>query len=329
MRVRILTYLLLIILVSTGVQAFGISYQYMQNKTLELYPGQNYMFKLTVQNKDEEDIRVNIALDSAIATLAGGSELKVPGATYDRHVFFNITIPEDAQPGDMYNINYLVRPLGRGEGQVPFTVQYDRNFKIKVVPKPKEVEEEKPALIPEETKIPKWMFIPIIIIVVLVLLILTWKKSHQMSGRIIKKKPELREFKPQHPLKKPDLKELKPQLPIVEHKPKPEVKIAPEPPKHPEHIEHKPAHPREERVLSPHKYFHLKDGKSLKNLEEVYHALKYMSDNTFDHHVSSAKNDFARWIAHSLGKEELAGRLLTKATREEMLELIKNELEKK
>ena len=121
MRVRILTYLLLIILVSTGVQAFGISYQYMQNKTLELYPGQNYMFKLTVQNKDEEDIRVNIALDSAIATLAGGSELKVPGATYDRHVFFNITIPEDAQPGDMYNINYLVRPLGRGEGQVPFT----------------------------------------------------------------------------------------------------------------------------------------------------------------------------------------------------------------
>ena len=319
MRVRILIYLLLIILFSISVHAFGVSYEYMKNNTLELYPGQTYMFKLTVQNKNEEDVTAKIVLDSAIATLIGGPELKVPGATYDKHVFFNITIPEDAQPGDIYNINYLVSPVGRGEGQVPIAVQYDRNFKVKVVSKPKELEEEKPATVEELKKLgfSKWVFIPIIIIIILALLVLIWKKSHQISGRIIKKKPEAKITKE---------KIIKPyQTSLAEHKPETE------PSKHHEHITHTESrvHPvKQEKILEPHHYFHLEDGRKLKDLEDMFHALKNMHEDTFNHHVSSTKNDFATWIAHSLEKQELANKLFRTTTKQEMLELIKNELEK-
>ena len=60
MRVKILSYLFLIILVSTSVQAFGIAYEYMEDNSLFLYPGQSYMFKLEVQNTKDEEETVNI-----------------------------------------------------------------------------------------------------------------------------------------------------------------------------------------------------------------------------------------------------------------------------
>ncbi|KYK25206.1 hypothetical protein AYK26_06325 [Euryarchaeota archaeon SM23-78] len=312
----------------------------MKDNTLKLYPGQNYMFKLVVQNKDEEDITVRITLESSIATLVGGPELEVPGKTYNRHVFFNITIPEDAQIGDEYNINYLVAPVEKGEGQVPLAVRYDRNFKVSVIPKPEGVEEkeaeptpEKPEITGEVTKplekIPSWISIPILVIIIFVLVVLIGKKSQQMAGKITKK---------------PDTKITKPER--VVSKPEPETKTEPvRPPEHPKQEEQRPiepaqpAEPREteeprqtlekqERVLSPHQYFHLNDGRKLKDLEDLYYAIQTMSEDTFNHHVSSSKNDFATWMAHSLQQQELANKLFTRTTKQEMLELIKNELEK-
>ena len=206
MRVKILSYLFLIILVSTSVQAFGIAYEYMEDNSLFLYPGQSYMFKLEVQNTKDEGETVNISLSSAIATLVGGPELDVPGKTYNRHVFFNITVPEDAQNGDIYNIKYMVSPVGKGEGQVPLAVTYTRKFQVTVVPEPVEPVEEKPAEISEiedEEKqgLPKGILIPIVVIVVIVLVVLIWKKSHQMSGNIFKAKPKPKTIKPEKSVK--------------------------------------------------------------------------------------------------------------------------------
>jgi len=320
MRVKILSYLLLVLVLIGIVQAFGISYEYMENKTLELYPGQNYMFKLTVQNKDEEEVTVNISLDSAIASLLGGPILDVPGKTYDKHVFFNITIPEDAQPGDIYNINYVVAPVGRGEGQVPIAVRYARNFKVKVIPKPKEAQEEQPVPTPRKPEIPVLVVILVIIIVVLILLILIWRKSQQISGRIIRAKPEQKKTKTQ-PAR------------IQEHRPGRRTGIIykhqEQPQEHLRHTEHNLRLVKQEKLLRPHQYFHLRDGRILKNLKDLYYSLKDMKEEIFTHHVNPIKNDFATWTAHSLEKQELANKLFRTTTKQEMLELIKNELEKR
>ncbi|HJX06264.1 MAG TPA: hypothetical protein VJ461_06150 [Candidatus Nanoarchaeia archaeon] len=321
MRVRLLVYVLVLILISINAQAIGISYQYMENDTLKLYPGQTYMFRLTVQNKDEEEVKVSIAIDSAIATLVGGSELKVPAKNYDTYVLFNITVPEKAQVGDVYNINYLVSPVGKGEGQVPLAVRYDRGFRVLVVEKPKEPgEEQQPAPVPEKKpSILKWVLIPLALIIIIVLVVLLWNKSHQMSGRIMKKEPVLRA--PRHEIK-PE-RALMPEEPIIPPKPR---AIIPEP-QQPEEPAQEALPAKQEKVIIPHHHFHLRNGQSLKNLNELYSALKTMSQDEFSHHVNPYKNDFANWVAHILEKQELASKLFRAGTKQEMLELIKNELE--
>jgi len=316
MRARILSYLLLAILLIGPVQGFGISYDYMENKTLELYPGQTYMFKLTVQNKDKEEVKVNISLDSAIARLVGGPILEVLGQTYDTHVFFNITVPEDAQPGDIYNINYAVSPVGRGEGQVPISVRYARNFKVRVVPKPKEAEKEQSAPIPEKPIIPRWLVILVVIIVILALLTLIWRKSHQISRRITKKKPGQRITQSKH-------------NPPKKYKPEIKAKPNPGPEEHLGHAQHRALSTQQKKTLEPHPYFHLKDGRTLTDLEDLYHALKNMREDIFNYHVNSTKNDFANWVAHSLKKQELANKLFRTTSHQKIMELIKNELKKR
>jgi len=83
MRVKLLILSILVaILLSSGAYSFGIAFEYMDNNTLFLYPGQTYMFKLVVQNTKDESERVRVSLDSSIATLVGGPELDVPCLLY-------------------------------------------------------------------------------------------------------------------------------------------------------------------------------------------------------------------------------------------------------
>ena len=43
-------------------------------------------------------------------------------------------------------------------------------------------------------------------------------------------------------------------------------------------------------------HFVLKDGQSLKNVQELADALEHMSEDVFRHHVGSMHNDFATWV---------------------------------
>lgn len=302
MRARLLLLsVLLILLSSLYTQAYGVSYEYMPNKTLSLYPGQNYLFKLIVQNKDPEDVVVAINLSSDIATLVGGPELKVPGQTFDNYVLFNITVPKKAKINDTYEIGYLVYIPDRSDGQIPLAVKYDRGFTVKVVEKPLATTQD---IIPEPPKKPilKIVIITLAVIILIIILLIIWKKSRQMSDRMFKKPIAKTSYKP---------------LPV--QKSKQELKQESKP-------EEKPS--KKEKITDTTDYFHLKGGKTLRNLTELCSALKNMDKETFNHHVNSSKNDFARWVAYSLENHELAGKLLAHNTKEEMLELVKNELEK-
>jgi len=366
MRVRLLTYVVLLVLLSISVQSFGISFPYLDNGTIKLYPGQNYLFKLTVQNKDPEDMTVEIKVESSVATLVGGSQLEVPGETYDRYVLFNITLPENAKAGDEYAVSYVVSPVGKGEGQIPLAVSYSRDFKVLVVEKPRQLEEQLTgrAVNPPEAKplFPIFIVLPVIILVILAVSIFLWKKSHQMGERMTLRQPEhqaqplkpLSSLTPPQPpqspppaqqkalasrieiinqlnsmkktptteLPKPAPARVEKILPVIEKKPIQKAQPLPQQEIHPI------LEPKQEKTISPHHYFHLRNGQSLKNLRELLVALKDMPNDEFTHHVNEHKNDFANWTDHVFEKQELANNMREKFTKQEIMELIKNELEK-
>ena len=318
---------MIFVILSSSVQAFGISFPYMDNDTIKLYPGQGYLFKLTVQNKDNESIIVDVTVDSPIANLIGGSQLEVPGVTYDTSVFINITLPKDAKPGDIYNVNYAVSPVGKGEGQIPIAVAYSRGFKVLVAEIPKEsIGPTSNAIIPPEPgfSLPAWIVIPLIVIIALVVGILLWNKSHQMSQRISKpsagaqtlsqSQTSLATGKADHDKK---VEELFPK--ISQPIPYPKQEAA---------MQAVKKDRLQEKIIAPHHYFHLRNGQSLKNLDELYPAISKMNDDEFRHHVNAAKNDFANWTYHILEKKELANKLFRTTNKEEILGMIKDELDK-
>jgi len=57
----------------------------------------------------------------------------------------------------------------------------------------------------------------------------------------------------------------------------------------------------------PHdKVFWCRDGRMLKNLDELAIALRKMSEETFRYHVTGDKNDFSNWVRDVIGDLTLA-----------------------
>ena len=69
---------------------------------------------------------------------------------------------------------------------------------------------------------------------------------------------------------------------------------------------------------APDKRFVLKDGRLLKDMVELSHALELMSDDVFNHHVNAYKNDFKSSIADVFGEKELAGQIEKAKTRTDL-----------
>lgn len=53
-------------------------------------------------------------------------------------------------------------------------------------------------------------------------------------------------------------------------------------------------------------HFKLHMGTNIVNLMQLSEALDIIADGSFKHHVTAKKNDFAAWVRHAVGDEELA-----------------------
>lgn len=80
--------------------------------------------------------------------------------------------------------------------------------------------------------------------------------------------------------------------------------------------------PNKEEEIPPEKYFVLRTGDRIKNLDELKTYLGFMDEETFRHHVKKNKNDFANWIEHVFGKKELAENLRKCSTKDEMIDVL-------
>lgn len=79
------------------------------------------------------------------------------------------------------------------------------------------------------------------------------------------------------------------------------------------------------KVLSdvhPEKHFWLADGKRLKNVKELKHALLEMHDYTYHHHANEHKNDFHNWVKDVHGDVKLAKMLQAADDRHKAAEAI-------
>ncbi len=63
------------------------------------------------------------------------------------------------------------------------------------------------------------------------------------------------------------------------------------------------------KPISSEKYFYMKDGRVIKNIAELYEALKKIDERTFSSHVNEKKNDFAKWVEEVFEERELANAL--------------------
>jgi len=76
------------------------------------------------------------------------------------------------------------------------------------------------------------------------------------------------------------------------------------------------------KVTDPSQFFHLKNGKTITSLNDLVLFLSDMDDDTFAHHISTDKNDFAIWVNDTLKDEDLAVQMVTVMDRKEMIKII-------
>jgi len=69
------------------------------------------------------------------------------------------------------------------------------------------------------------------------------------------------------------------------------------------------------------------DGTPLHNLHELYDAFDTMTDDTYQHHVTGDKNDFATWISNVYHDEDLAYKLHRAKNRQQSKRAIEDRIE--
>lgn len=77
--------------------------------------------------------------------------------------------------------------------------------------------------------------------------------------------------------------------------------------------------------ISEDKWFVLRNGKRLSSISELKDILRNMDDETYSHHVTLHKNDFASWIKHVFLNDALADKILRANSRNEIISILETD----
>ena len=80
--------------------------------------------------------------------------------------------------------------------------------------------------------------------------------------------------------------------------------------------------PEYEEEVEEHHYFFLKTGEAIKSIKDLADKIKHIDDDTFSHHVSEYKNDFANWIRDVRHNNDLANKVSEAKSREAILDVL-------
>ncbi len=138
---KIISFVFIFLLVGTSsVLALGISTPYWKDHPLEMYPGQTKEVSFLLVNKvgnPTADAFVTLTKSAEIAKIISGSEYSVPAEARDVNVVLQINVPENANIGDTYDIEFSIKaiPEENQGGNVQLGVGYGVKFPVKVIDK--------------------------------------------------------------------------------------------------------------------------------------------------------------------------------------------------
>lgn len=185
---KLATIFLIFILVSSpAIATLGISHEPLTNRELELPRGENYLFKLTYQNTNEEPITINITVESEIAELVGPGLANIPAQSTNKFSLINISVPSSSSVGDTFRVGYTITPVEEESGQVPLNFRYDRSITVVVGEgEAKNAEVSLEGLVEEEQNNILIMTILGVAVVLIILLVvaIVWRKSKQLSEHV-------------------------------------------------------------------------------------------------------------------------------------------------
>lgn len=81
------------------------------------------------------------------------------------------------------------------------------------------------------------------------------------------------------------------------------------------------------RVLRDNEYFYLHDGSVIKSVKGLPAKIKAMDDGLFRYHVNQERNDLANWIGFLSDDLELKGRMTKCLEKNDMIKILKAEIE--
>lgn len=319
--------MLFLLLAAHQALGLGLSYDYLDNNTLKLAPGESNFYKLTLQNEEDKTIAVAIELDSTIATLVGDPAITLEPKTYDNFVYFNVTAPSSAEPGTEYTIRYIISPKSDAKGQVPFNVKYDRSFKA-LVSASQQSTTQIPGDIGQVQRHHLFNSTEMTILLVLfiaALLVLVWKKSKGLSKRFIKKPATKEASTPKQPPVEA-IPEARQTIETVTIRPEKEQSATTNTPALTDTAKASPTPSQPEAIAPPEKIFRLHDGKEMRSLSDLRQALAQMERETFTHHVNEQRNDFSIWVDDALELHSTAAKLAGVRSIEAMKEILDNEI---
>lgn len=174
----------LVIMFCFLVSAIGVGSPYSGSEVpLKMYPGEEKVVLLNLQNPDIEDeitLEGTMLEGSEIASLEEGT-FKVAHKATDVFVELTVRVPAGASIDEIYNVRYEFRQVAGGEeegGMVSFSQGIKRRFDVVVIEKPEESPEEVSA---------GWIVLAIVLIVIVIAIIWFIVKSRkEVSGEVVK-----------------------------------------------------------------------------------------------------------------------------------------------
>ena len=76
------------------------------------------------------------------------------------------------------------------------------------------------------------------------------------------------------------------------------------------------------KKVEPHNYFVLRNGKTIKSIDDLYNELKKESGSLFKYHVNGERNDFSTWVEHVFNDRFLADQISQAKSKEDLLKLL-------
>ena len=78
--------------------------------------------------------------------------------------------------------------------------------------------------------------------------------------------------------------------------------------------------------VEPQYYFYARDGTVVKSLVDLARAIETMDEQSFKHHVTESRNDFASWINDIIKDKSLAGEIKGLKSKEAMIRKIEERI---